>query len=148
MKLTPNQRTTLFNMFGGLCAYCGEPLPEKGWHADHIEPIMREWWKHPVRAWHELVDGKVVLRTEKQKVGCLYPERDHIDNHFPACRACNIDKGACSLENWRKSLEQRVEVCRRNHSAFRHAERFKRVIVVTEPLVFYFEKLEPRAQTS
>ena len=139
MKLSKRQRDVLFDMFGGRCSYCGDALPEKGWHADHVEPIYREWWKKRNIAEHRVIDGKIVWVEEKQKIGCLYPERDVFQNFFPACRACNIDKGACPLEIWRTSLEQRVEVCRRNHSAFRHAERFKRIVVITEPLVFYFE---------
>jgi len=42
MALTKNQRAELREMFGGRCAYCGCELPEKGWHADHIEPVRRE----------------------------------------------------------------------------------------------------------
>lgn len=28
--------------FGGRCAYCGCELPEKGWHADHVEAVLRK----------------------------------------------------------------------------------------------------------
>lgn len=139
MTLTPKQREKLFQMFGGSCAYCGVPLV-KGWHADHVEPIMREWWKKPIVQRAEVIDGHIRVWDEPQKVGCLYPERDVLENLFPSCRACNIDKGGCSLEIWRQSLEQRVEACRRNDSAFRHAERFGRVVIVTVPLIFHFEK--------
>jgi len=41
-KLTKAQRAVLREKFGGRCAYCGCELPEKGWHADHLEPVMRE----------------------------------------------------------------------------------------------------------
>ncbi|UYL04904.1 hypothetical protein LGIDLPPJ_00017 [Klebsiella phage KP13-27] len=27
--------------FGGYCAYCGQLLPEKGWHANHVEAVYR-----------------------------------------------------------------------------------------------------------
>lgn len=144
MTLTKPQRETLYAMFGGHCAYCGELLPEKGWHADHVEPVMREWWKahrpETTAKWDEASQQIIHVQTDR-KVTMGYPERDVIENHFPACRACNIDKSSLPLEIWRKSLEQRINVCRRNHSAFRHAERFARIIVVTEPLVFYFEKV-------
>lgn len=28
--------------FGGRCAYCGCELPEKGWHADHVQAVLRK----------------------------------------------------------------------------------------------------------
>jgi hypothetical protein len=146
MKLSKAQRKQVFDMFGGRCAYCGCDLPEKGWHADHVEPICREWWKKGPLVRHDLVDGKIVRTEEKRSATCLYPERDVLENHFPACRACNIDKNACPLEMWRRSLEQRVEVCRRNHAAFRHAERFGRVAIMSEPLVFWFERFNVMAR--
>ena len=37
MALTKKQRVELRMKFGGRCAYCGCELPEKGWHADHVE---------------------------------------------------------------------------------------------------------------
>ncbi|HHR4690493.1 TPA: HNH endonuclease, partial [Salmonella enterica] len=37
MSLTKKQRAELRMKFGGRCAYCGCVLPEKGWHADHVE---------------------------------------------------------------------------------------------------------------
>lgn len=42
MKLNKQQREQLKQKFGGLCAYCGDLLPDR-WHADHIEPIVRNW---------------------------------------------------------------------------------------------------------
>ena len=43
LKLSKKQREELRLKFGGRCAYCGCQLPEKGWHADHIEPIVRDF---------------------------------------------------------------------------------------------------------
>ncbi len=37
-KISKIQRAELRMKFGGRCAYCGCKLPEKGWHADHVEP--------------------------------------------------------------------------------------------------------------
>jgi hypothetical protein len=70
----------------------------------------------------------------------FFPENDRLGNFFPACRACNIDKSVYPLEDWRKLLEERPNVCRRNYSAFRHAERFGRIVVINEPVIFFFEK--------
>lgn len=41
MSLSKSQRAVVREMFGGFCAYCGQPLGSK-WHADHVEPVMRE----------------------------------------------------------------------------------------------------------
>lgn len=149
MNLTKSQRAELRMKFGGMCAYCGCELPEKGWHADHVEPIEREWWK-TTKWWKEAHGTKWTVdektgNLKKENVplppaGLGYPERDTIENMFPACRPCNIDKHASSLENWRKSLEDRVGVCRRNYSAFRHAERFGLVQEIKKPVIFWFEK--------
>lgn len=136
MKLKTAQRLVIQAMFGGCCAYCGCELL-KGWHADHVEPVQREWWLRGRYAkW--VRDGSIGIAPPKP--GMAYPERDCIENMFPACRPCNIDKGALPLEVWRTAMEQRVDVCRRNYSAFRHAERFGLVKQVETKVVFYFER--------
>lgn len=144
MTLNKTQRLAVFNMFGGRCAYCGCELPERGWHGDHVEPVEREWWKahrpKMTARWDE--DKQCVVQIESdRRVTMARPERDCIENIFPSCRACNIDKGALPLEIWRKGMEQRVDVCRRNHSAFRHAERFGLVKQVETKVTFYFESV-------
>lgn len=141
MALTKSQRLVLFGMFGGHCAYCGCLLPEK-WHADHVEPVYREWWKRlRPKTRTDFVDGKWVKVENDRKVGMLRPENDVVGNHFPACVPCNIDKSVYQLEDWRKMLEQRVRVLRDNYTAFRHAERFGLVAQVATKVVFYFEKV-------
>lgn len=147
MNLTKSQRATLRMRFGGKCAYCGCDLPERGWHADHVEPVLREWWKS-TKWWQEshgftydVKDGKIVRTpVALEKAGLERPKNDVLDNLFPSCRACNIDKHASPLEAWRKQMEDRVGVCRRNYSAFRHAERFGLVKDTSKPVVFWFEK--------
>lgn len=132
MKLTPKARADLRMKFGGRCAYCGCELPEKGWHADHVKPVCRE-----LKFARDKNDRTVMIATGK-----LYrPENDTAGNLFPTCRACNIDKGACELEAWREYLQSRiVDGLRRNSSTFRHAERFGRVVLTQDPLVFWFER--------
>lgn len=134
--MNPAQRLALFNKYGGNCAYCGQSLPEKGWHADHIEAIVRDFeWKkveNDPRGWsHRAV----------QTGTCAHPERMRIDNLNPSCRACNINKSSMSLEHWRGMLEQLIRVLRDNYAPFRHAERFGLVAVAETKVVFYFEKL-------
>lgn len=129
MKLSKPQRQQVREMFGGKCAYCGCELPEKGWHADHIKPVCRGL----------AYDSENGRMTSNGKLG--RPELDHIDNIFPSCAPCNIDKGPNSLEGWRAWLGERiVGGLRRNSSTFRHAERFGRVTITAGPLVFWFER--------
>jgi hypothetical protein len=58
MKLSPAQREEVRMMFGGFCAYCGCALPQKGWHADHVESVKR-WW---VRQYAALSVGRILPR--------------------------------------------------------------------------------------
>lgn len=140
MNLTKQQRLQLRMKFGGKCAYCGCELPEKGWHADHVEPVMREWWKRRPKVIWEIVNGHPVQREEKQVVGLMRPENDEIDNLFPACAPCNLDKHCMSLEGWRGIVAEKVRVLRDNYSAFKHAERFGLVQEIKKPIVFWFEQ--------
>ncbi len=134
MKLSTKQRAVLREMFGGRCAYCGHDLPAQGWHADHIEPVVRKGVY--VRVDEPGRSHKFVSTGE-----CHRPENQRKDNFFPSCRACNIDKAASNLEDWRQYLQDRIRICRDNHAAFRHLERFGLVVVRDEPVVFYFERL-------
>lgn len=148
MTLNKTQRETIRMMFGGRCAYCGCELPEKGWHADHVEPVYREWWKSH-KWWkdrqYKYDFDEATGRLNRTPIpyspaGMERPANDRIENLFPSCRACNIDKNASTLEGWRQQLQDRANVCRRNYSAFRHAERFGLVVVIDKPIVFWFEK--------
>jgi 5-methylcytosine-specific restriction endonuclease McrA len=127
MKLTKAQRATLRDKFGGRCAYCGRELGDR-WHADHFEPVRREWWKK---------DG-----------GMERPENDHLDNLMPACAPCNIDEHAMSLEEWRKKLQRAVEVLTRNHPTYRHALRFGLVQETGATVTFLFERAASEAPAS
>ena len=135
MNLTKEQRAELRIKFRGRCAYCGCDLPEKGWHADHVEPVDR------------------VLKLAKDKRGYTVsvatgqvrnPSADKIENLFPACAPCNIDKQSLPLYLWRRRLEDLADNCRRNCSAFRRAERFRRVSVIPGPVVFWFETFQEK----
>jgi len=44
-------------------------------------------------------------------------------------------------------MQDRVGVCRRNYSAFRHAERFGLLIEVKIPVVFWFERYAEALKT-
>lgn len=127
MRLTKAQRATLREMFGGRCAYCGEPLGDR-WHADHFEPVERKL---------QHVRGKGFVAT-----GELYrPENDCIENMMPSCAPCNIDKHAMSLEGWRAKLSRSLDVLGNNQPTYRHARRFGLLLETPKPIVFYFERV-------
>ena len=150
MNLSKKQREQVRAMFDGRCAYCGLDLTGRKWHADHVEPIGRHWWKKTPLVQHKWDEaaGRMVKTVTKQEMGCDHPERDCIENMMPACHACNIDKSATPLELWRKCLEDKVGVLRRNYSAFRHAERFGLLTVSEKPIVFYFEQFTSPGQVA
>lgn len=117
MKLTEAQRAELKMKFGGMCAYCGNPLNDK-WHPDHLEAVVRD------------------LKTGKP----TKPENDVYENLMPACPPCNLNKRSMSLESWRSLLAHYRDVqVIRDCAQIRHLMRFGLVNFVQEPVVFYFE---------
>jgi hypothetical protein len=100
-------------------------LPEKGWHADHVQAALRKV---------KYIDGSWRYINEFYR-----PQNDVLENLFPACVACNVDKHTATLEDWRNSLKLRPSFARRYSSAFRFAERFGLVQEIKKPVVFYFE---------
>jgi len=128
MKLTKAQRATLREMFDGRCAYCGEPLAERGWHADHVERVERKLKRLP--------SGVVVTTSEVHR-----PERDTIENLMPSCAPCNIDKHFYSIEEWRALLQARCGVLHYSQSTYRSMLRFGQIVETPTPIVFYFERV-------
>lgn len=140
MALSKSKRAALREMFSGRCAYCGHPLEER-WHADHIEPIVRK-----SEAIYE--NGRPVVekgRLKMKVVGMWNPQNDHDDNYFPACVPCNIHKGACAVEEWRRILQGLTEAAMRDFTPIRHAHRFGLVHFSSAPIIFYFEKFRLEA---
>ena len=118
-RVTKAEREQVRLRFGGLCAYCGKPLGDR-WHADHFEPVRREWWK---------TGG-----------GMERPQNDTLENLMPACAPCNLDKHAMTLEDWRRKLQDAAGVLARNHATYRHAVRFGLVQETGAVVVFHFER--------
>lgn len=125
MSLTKAQRAALREKFGGRCAYCGGELG-KTWHADHIEPLVRNNWFTRIGATPRPPD---------------YPHRDTLENMNPACPPCNIDKHSLSLESWRQMIQRTNEVLSRDVATFRRAIRYGLVKLDDRPVTFYFERL-------
>jgi len=112
--LTKAEREIVRLRCRGRCAYCGIQLG-KNWHADHMEPVRR-------------VFGQAT-----------HPERHTLDNLWPSCHRCNIDKWALSLKAWRAQLEDSCARLERNYGTYRHAVRFGQIVPRPRPIVFFFE---------
>ncbi|MCX0499711.1 HNH endonuclease [Erwinia billingiae] len=134
MKLTKKQRDVLRMKFGGRCAYCGCNLPDKGWHADHVEAALRKWEFGPRRQ-----DG---TRQTVATGDHWRPENDVMENLFPACAPCNLFKATFTLETFRNEIAAQAARARQYSVNFRTAERFGQVQVTTSPIVFWFEQYQ------
>jgi 5-methylcytosine-specific restriction endonuclease McrA len=136
-RLTSAQRDELRLKYDGLCAYCGEPLPDR-WHADHVEPVVRavETKRSAAGQW-KLVSGPA-----------RHPERDVIENHNPACAPCNISKGQLSIEQWRSWLAGHIKSLNAHHPTYRISKRYGLIVETGAPAVFYFEKSAAAGQVT
>lgn len=135
MKLTPKQRTVLRMKFGGRCAYCGCELPEKGWHADHVEAVHRK-----------LEIDEVARRQGKWKLKqtgeAFRPEHDNYGNLYPACAPCNLFKSVFGIEEFRNQISMQAGRALKTSVNFRTAERFGLVKVIDKPVTFWFERYQ------
>ena len=126
MSLTKKQRKQVWDKSGGKCWYCGRTLPEKGWHADHFEPVIRE---ADFIAGQFIPNGKV-----------LRPENDNLANIVPACAPCNLFKTTFDVESFRQEIHAQIERARKTSVNFRTAERFGLIEAKPQKVVFWFEQ--------
>ena len=131
MRLSKAQREQVRQKFGGRCAYCGCELPER-WHADHLEPIVRDL----------IVQGN---RLTSDPTRCMHPERHAIGNLMPSCPPCNISKGSYALEYWRTWIAGHINSLNNYHPIYRLAKTYGLVVETGKPVVFYFERVAATA---
>ena len=112
-------RQEIFDKFSGKCAYCGCDL-QKGWHVDHIEPIVRNWWNGT----------------------CQKPENDCIENNNPSCASCNIQKSSLSLEQFRDKIKQFVSSLNSYSNQYKFAKKYGLVQETETEVKFYFETVK------
>ncbi len=110
------ERQIVFDKYEGKCAYCGCEL-QKGWHIDHIEPIIRS-----------LKDSS-----------CEKPQNHNIENMNPACASCNIQKNSYSLEQFRSNIKQFVNSLNQYSTQYKFAKRYGLVTETNTDVKFYFE---------
>lgn len=128
-------RQKIWDKSGGKCWYCGCDLPEKGWHADHFEPVYRKTELVPVDQRKNPHVRELRHNGEFER-----PERDNKDNLVPSCAPCNLFKSTFSIEQFRAELQEQVNRARRSSVNFRTAERFGLIEITNSPVVFWFEK--------
>ena len=115
--MTKKDRQLIFNKYNGKCAYCGCEL-QKGWHADHIKPIVRNL-------------------TNKSK--CEHPENETLENYNPACASCNIQKNSFTVEQFRDNIKQFVSSLNQYNTQYKFAKRYGLVTETDIEVKFYFE---------
>jgi hypothetical protein len=124
MRLKKAEREQVRLKYGGHCAYCGVLLGEK-WHADHFEPVVRNWG------------------DEAKLVPALRPGNHNLANMMPACIPCNLSKSSYTLEGWRAWIAGHVNSLNNYHPIYRLAKSYGLIAETGAPVVFHFEKVTP-----
>ena len=124
MKKT--DRELIFNKYDGKCAYCGCELT-KGWHADHIEPIVRDF-----------IYNKNKQRFETNVI-CRNPENENLQNYNPSCPSCNIQKNSYTLEQFRENIKQFINSLNQYSTQYKFAKKYGLVSENDIEVKFHFE---------
>lgn len=134
------KRQVIWDKSGGKCWYCGCDLPEKGWHADHFEAIVRS----PIITGYEIVKRETYRGIDMSYKTPIYgaevtnKELDNEGNLVPACAPCNIMKGKLSVDGFRRLIvDQKRLLLKRPF--LRNAVRFGVINMSDDPVVFWFE---------
>lgn len=106
-------RKTVYDKYGGRCAYCGDSIEFKKFQVDHLHPKCRS---------HQKPDE----------------DENRMDNLMPSCPKCNNHKHGFRLEEWRRELQSQVTRLKKN-TQFQRALRCHQVLIIESPIVFYFE---------
>lgn len=109
-------REAVYGMFGGRCAYCGNPLDKSRFHIDHVKPLYRDRREKPERA-----------------------GRDELANMVPACPRCNRWKSGSTLEEFRHQIEKLPNGLSRDSAQFRMAVDYGLVEHKNTSVKFWFE---------
>lgn len=121
MRVTKEDREVVYSMFDGCCAYCGVELGDR-WHVDHIEPVIRNTY------------------LRQPGTPAVYrPDAHRLDNFFPSCAPCNLDKGAQSVEGFRGWIKTHLFSLSRK-SIYLSVKRHGLVVETGQPVVFHFER--------
>ena len=123
-----SDRGLIFNKYDGKCAYCGCELM-KGWHADHIEPIVRDF-----------IYNKNKQRFETNGF-CRNPENENLQNYNPSCASCNIQKNSYTLEQFRENIKNFVNSLNQYSTQYKFAKKYRLIKETNTEVEFYFETI-------
>jgi 5-methylcytosine-specific restriction endonuclease McrA len=118
-----SKRQAIFDKTGGRCYYCGDPLPAKGWHKDHVVALRRNF---------DL--------TGRMDGSSLNPEAEREDNFVPACASCNLQKGPLTVEQFRDKIQGFVNSLNAYHNQYIVAKRYGLVEETGKKITFWFER--------
>lgn len=111
-----NKRQRIWGKTWGHCAYCGGVLPDKGWHADHIDPLWR---------------------GRDDRGG-----RDDETNQVAACARCNRWKKTLTPDEFRNEIQAQFDRLYRDSPGFRLAVDFGVVRRSRIAVNFFMEQQE------
>ena len=111
-------RDLVKSKYNNKCAYCGCNL-QKGWHIDHLEPIVRNW----------------------KNGTCEKPENEKLENYNPSCPSCNIQKNSYTLEQFRENIKQFVNSLNKYSTQYKFAKKYGLISENEIEVKFYFETL-------
>lgn len=135
------KRQAIWDKSGGKCWYCGCDLQEKGWHADHVEAIVRS----PIITGYETIHRETFNGIDMSYKKPIYgtqvtnPELDNQDNLVPSCASCNIMKGKLSIEQFRSLIADQKRLLMKK-AFLSNAVRFGVIKLSDEPITFWFEE--------
>lgn len=118
--MKPN-RKAVYDKYDGRCAYCGQEIEFKAMQVDHMIP-------------QHSCEGHLFTAERFMSI--------HADsNYMPSCRSCNNYKSGNPLEAFRTSIQNQIDVMRRDRPTFRLAERYGLIECKPKPIIFYFETI-------
>lgn len=110
MAFSKAVRQSVYEKYGGRCAYCGRKIEYNDMQVDHF----------------------VAKRV------CNESGSDDFSNLMPACRMCNHYKRANSLETFRRYIQEIPRKLRQNY-IYKVGVAYGNVIENEKPIKFYFE---------
>lgn len=119
MSINKEKRQTVYEKYGGRCAYCGRPIAYKDMQVDHFIPKNMEF---------VFISGNMPGMNSVDDIG----------NLMPACRKCNHYKRAHSLEVFRRYIEEIPRKLRDNY-IYEIGVIYGNIIENKKPIKFYFE---------
>lgn len=129
-----SDRIKIFEKYGGKCAYCGCDLT-KNWHADHIEPIVRD------SKWDRKSGRFVNSGTYRN------PRNEILENFNPACPSCNIQKNSFTLEQFRSNIQGFLDSLNLYNTQYKFVKKYGLVTETKMQVKFFFETFSGEVQS-